>query len=173
MFLFSCYYSTILYLSIVYACGSVIIALGAIPTVPLPADVATVIGLLLISLGTGGIKPCVSAFGGDQFKIPEQAKQLALFFSLFYMSINAGSLISTTLTPILREDVHCFGETGCYSLAFGVPAVLMVVSICKFKPKTKYSTKRKEFAFVDYTFSYYNLIFIFSHLHYGKTILYY
>ena len=25
------------------------------------------VGLLLISLGTGGIKPCVSAFGGDQF----------------------------------------------------------------------------------------------------------
>ena len=25
------------------------------------------IGLLLIALGTGGIKPCVSAFGGDQF----------------------------------------------------------------------------------------------------------
>jgi len=25
-------------------------------------------GLALIALGTGGIKPCVSAFGGDQFK---------------------------------------------------------------------------------------------------------
>lgn len=25
------------------------------------------IGLLLIGIGTGGIKPCVSAFGGDQF----------------------------------------------------------------------------------------------------------
>jgi len=25
------------------------------------------VGLLLIALGTGGIKPCVSAFGGDQF----------------------------------------------------------------------------------------------------------
>jgi len=25
-------------------------------------------GLLLIALGTGGIKPCVAAFGGDQFQ---------------------------------------------------------------------------------------------------------
>lgn len=125
--------STILYLSIVYASGSVIIALGAIPTIPLPANVATMIGLLLISIGTGGIKPCVAAFGGDQFKIPEQAIQLASFFSIFYMSINAGSLISTTLTPILREDVNCFGDNGCYSLAFGVPAMLMVVSICKYQ----------------------------------------
>lgn len=92
----------------------------------------TVIGLILISIGTGGIKPCVAAFGGDQFKIPEQAKMLATFFSLFYMSINAGSLISTTITPILREDVHCFGEEDCFSLAFGVPGVLMITSIIVF-----------------------------------------
>ena len=92
----------------------------------------TVIGLLLIGLGSGGIKPCVAAFGGDQFKIPEQAKQLATFFSFFYFSINAGSLISTSLTPILREDVHCFGDLDCFSLAFGVPGVLMVVSIAVF-----------------------------------------
>lgn len=25
------------------------------------------VGLLLIAVGTGGIKPCVAAFGGDQF----------------------------------------------------------------------------------------------------------
>lgn len=90
------------------------------------------IGLVLIGLGSGGIKPCVSAFGGDQFKLPEQAKQLATFFSFFYFAINAGSLISTTLTPIFREDVHCFGDLDCFSLAFGVPGVLMVVSILIF-----------------------------------------
>lgn len=92
----------------------------------------TILALLLISFGTGGIKPCVSAFGGDQFKLPEQEKYLGYFFSLFYFAINAGSLISTFLTPILRADVHCFGENDCYSLAFGVPGILMVVSISKY-----------------------------------------
>lgn len=121
---------TILYLSIVYAIGNVIIALGAIPPLNLPASSVTVIGLIFMAIGTGGIKPCVSAFGGDQFKLPEQAKQLAMFFSLFYLAINAGSLLSISLTPILREDVSCFGETECYSLAFGVPGALMVASIC-------------------------------------------
>lgn len=105
------------------------IALGAIPTLKLPVSTITVIGLLLIAIGTGGIKPCVSAFGGDQFKLPEQTKQLATYFSVFYLAINIGSLISTTLTPILREDVQCFGENECYSLAFGVPGALMLVSI--------------------------------------------
>lgn len=108
------------------------IAVGAIPTLNLPSETMTIIGLLLIGLGSGGIKPCVAAFGGDQFKIPEQAKQLATFFSLFYFSINAGSLISTYLMPVLRGDVHCFGELSCFSLAFAVPGALMVISIVIF-----------------------------------------
>ena len=37
-------------------------------------------------------------------------------------------MISTFLTPIFREDVECFGEDTCYSLAFGVPAALMGVA---------------------------------------------
>lgn len=118
-----------MYLSIVYVLGNIVIALGAIPSLHLPASAATVLGLLLFAIGTGGIKPCVSAFGGDQFKLPEQAKFLVTFFSLFYFAINAGSLISTTLTPILREDVKCFGEDSCFSLAFGVPGALMLLSI--------------------------------------------
>ncbi len=36
----------------------------------------SLIGLALIALGTGGIKPCVAAFGGDQFKLPDQERQL-------------------------------------------------------------------------------------------------
>jgi len=91
------------------------------------------LGLFLIALGSGGIKPCVAAFGGDQFKIPEQAAQIGTFFSLFYFAINAGSLISTSVTPILREDVQCFDDTGCFSLAFGVPGILMIISISKNK----------------------------------------
>lgn len=51
---------TILYLSCVYAIGSVLIAVGAIPVLHLPAQTFTVLGLLLIGLGSGGIKPCVS-----------------------------------------------------------------------------------------------------------------
>ena len=84
---------------------------------------------MLIAIGTGGIKPCVVAFGGDQFKLPEQERQLQSFFSVFYFFINAGSLIGTFMTPILREDVHCFGDESCFSLAFGVPGILMAVAV--------------------------------------------
>lgn len=125
-------FKTILYLSVVYAIGGVIVALGAVPSLNLPVQPATILGLVLIAIGTGGIKPCVSAFGGDQFRLPEQAKQLATFFSLFYFAINAGSMISTSITPILREDVHCFGDNDCFPLAFGVPAILMLLSVVIF-----------------------------------------
>ena len=47
---------------------------------------------------------------------------------MFYLSVNAGSLISTFFTPIFRKDIHCFGDDTCYSLAFGVPAILMAMS---------------------------------------------
>ena len=40
---------------------------------------------------------------GDQFKLPEQAPQLETFFTVFYFSINCGSLLSTIITPLLRE----------------------------------------------------------------------
>ncbi|XP_047496619.1 solute carrier family 15 member 2-like isoform X2 [Penaeus chinensis] len=127
-------FRTIFYISIIYVIGNGVLSISAIP--PIMPDLNTkiavsLIGLLLIALGTGGIKPCVSAFGGDQFVLPQQERQLAQFFSIFYFSINAGSLISTFVTPVLRDDIKCFND-DCYSLAFGVPAVLMLVALILF-----------------------------------------
>lgn len=53
----------------IYATGSIILMLGAIPPLNLPATEITILGLLLISAGTGGIKPNVAAFGGDQVNL--------------------------------------------------------------------------------------------------------
>ncbi|KAI2800678.1 hypothetical protein BLOT_012066 [Blomia tropicalis] len=117
-------FMTILIISIVYAFGNIILSLGSF----LESSPTSFIGLALIALGTGGIKPCVSSFGGDQFA-PEQKNELKQFFSMFYLSINAGSLISTYLTPVLRQDVKCFSRNDCYPLAFGVPAILMILAV--------------------------------------------
>lgn len=56
--------------------------------------------------GGGGIKPCVSALGGDQFVLPKQTKHMARDFSIFYLVLNAGALLSSAITPILRAIVH-------------------------------------------------------------------
>ncbi|XP_041437129.1 solute carrier family 15 member 1 [Xenopus laevis] len=136
-------FKTIIYLSIVYAVGQVVMAISAIHDLTdgnkdgtpdtIEVHVAlSVIGLLLIALGTGGIKPCVAAFGGDQFE-ENQDKQRSQFFSIFYLSINAGSLLSTIITPILRgQECGIHSQQKCYPLAFGVPAALMVVALVVF-----------------------------------------
>jgi len=121
-------FKTIVYISIIYVLGHLLKTLAAVPTLGVPPVEFSLIGLALIAVGTGGIKPCVSSFGGDQFKLPEQERQLQTFFSVFYFAINAGSLISTILTPAIREDVECFGDDTCYSLAFGIPAILMAIA---------------------------------------------
>ncbi|KAM6978791.1 solute carrier family 15 member 2 [Tautogolabrus adspersus] len=125
-------FKTIIYLSIVYVIGHVVKSVAAIPTVG-NTDVhisLSMVGLILIAFGTGGIKPCVAALGGDQFE-EENVTERQKFFSIFYMSINAGSLLSTIITPMLRGDVKCFGN-DCYALAFGVPAILMIVATVVF-----------------------------------------
>uniref|UniRef100_A0A8C3XEL5 Solute carrier family 15 member 1 n=2 Tax=Cyanoderma ruficeps TaxID=181631 RepID=A0A8C3XEL5_9PASS len=147
-------FKTILYLSVVYAIGQTVLSVGSISDLTdrnqdgSPDNVAvnialSMIGLILIALGTGGIKPCVSAFGGDQFE-DDQEKQRSTFFSLFYLSINAGSLLSTLITPLLRASqcgIHTKQE--CYPLAFGVPAILMAVALVVFVIGSKMYKKSK------------------------------
>ncbi|GFS97778.1 solute carrier family 15 member 2, partial [Nephila pilipes] len=124
-------YRTILYVSILYACGNIIVAIGAIPHRLTVMRVMSIIGLSIIGIGTGGIKPCVSAFGGDQFN-KGQEKMRHHFFALFYFAINSGSLLSTALTPILRADVKCFGKNTCFFAAFLVPAIFFVIALILF-----------------------------------------
>lgn len=125
-------FKTILYLSIVYFIGEVILVLssifwneGALSTG------ATFLGLFFIGLGTGGIKPCVSALGGDQF-YPNEERWRQNFFSLFYGAINLGSLISMFLTPMLRSNYNCVNRSDCYPYAFGLPCILMFLGIVVF-----------------------------------------
>ncbi|KAM6958228.1 solute carrier family 15 member 1-like [Tautogolabrus adspersus] len=136
-------FKTIVYLSIVYTLGQIVMAISAIHDITdankdgtpdnMTFHVAlSMVGLILIALGTGGIKPCVAAFGGDQFQ-DHQEKQRSTFFSIFYLSINAGSLLSTIITPILRaQECGIHTQQKCYPLAFGVPAALMVVALIVF-----------------------------------------
>ncbi|XP_077610098.1 solute carrier family 15 member 1 [Crocuta crocuta] len=136
-------FKTIVSLSIVYTIGQAVIAISSINDLTdfnhdgspdnLPAHVAlSMIGLALIALGTGGIKPCVSAFGGDQFE-EGQESQRNRFFSIFYLAINAGSLLSTIITPMLRvQQCGIHSKQACYPLAFGVPAALMAIALIVF-----------------------------------------
>uniref|UniRef100_A0A8B9JN04 Solute carrier family 15 member 1 n=1 Tax=Astyanax mexicanus TaxID=7994 RepID=A0A8B9JN04_ASTMX len=145
-------FKTIVYLSIVYTIGQAVMAVSAIHDITdsnqdgtpdnMTLHVAlSMLGLFLIAVGTGGIKPCVAAFGGDQFQ-DHQEKQRSTFFSIFYLSINAGSLLSTLITPILRaQECGINSQQKCYPLAFGVPAALMAVALVVFIAGSSMYTK--------------------------------
>jgi proton-dependent oligopeptide transporter, POT family len=107
-------YRTILYLSLVYCVGQACLAFFV------DNKTGFYLGLFLIALGSGGIKPCVSAFVGDQFD--KSNKVLAkVVFDAFYWIINFGSFFASLLMPyFLRE----YGPR----VAFGIPGVLMFIS---------------------------------------------
>ncbi len=107
-------YNTILWLSIVYTIGHAVLSLGE------GSVVGTYTGLILIAVGTGGIKPCVSANVGDQFG-KGNWHLLEKMYQAFYFIINFGSFFATLLIPWLRAT---FG----WSVAFAVPGVLMAIA---------------------------------------------
>ena len=115
-------YRTIISLSLVYCMGH--LTLAFMGTGGLTPEAWMMTGLALISLGSGGIKPCVSAHVGDQFG-ESNATWLTKVFGWFYISINVGAFISTILTPWLLE---WYGPHW----AFGVPGILMAIATLVF-----------------------------------------
>ena len=121
-------YLTIMFLSIVYCLGHGALALmGAVEIAAIettfgvdPSTFFLILGLSLIAIGSGGIKPCVSAHVGDQFG-KSNAFLLTKIFGWFYVSINVGAALSNMLTPWL---LFWYGPHW----AFGVPGVLMAIA---------------------------------------------
>lgn len=107
-------YKTIITLSLVYCLGHGFLAIFE------TSQTGFYWGLGLIALGSGGIKPCVSAHVGDQFK-PDQKDSLQKVFDLFYFMINFGSFFSTLITP---WTLKAYGP----ALAFGIPGILMFIA---------------------------------------------
>ncbi|MBI4954830.1 MAG: hypothetical protein HY908_22605 [Myxococcales bacterium] len=120
-------YPVIFWLSLVYVSGNGLLAIAgtfADGGQWGPAEYLFYVGLGLIAIGSGGIKPCVSANVGDQFD--EKRKHLVTtVFQIFYFIINFGSFFSTILTPILKDSLGP-------AVAFGVPGVFMLAATIVF-----------------------------------------
>jgi proton-dependent oligopeptide transporter, POT family len=107
-------YNTIFWLSLVYCLGQACLAMFV------TNRMGFYVGLSLIALGSGGIKPCVSAFVGDQFD-QSNKHRAKIVFDAFYWIINFGSLFASGLMPIFLSR---YGPR----IAFGIPGALMFVS---------------------------------------------
>lgn len=134
-------YWTIAAFSSVYFVGMVLLTLSAaVPSLVPPRDgnashgqiAVLFVALYLIALGTGGIKPCVSSFGADQFDETDAAekKSKSSFFNWFYFSINVGALISSSILVYIQDTVS-------WAWGFGVPAFMMGLAIISFFSGTR------------------------------------
>lgn len=111
-------YNTVFWLSLVYCAGHACLALFE------DSRQGFYTGLFLIALGSGGIKPLVSAFVGDQFD--QSNKHLSKkVYDAFYWIINFGSFFASLIMPVLLRQ---YGA----GVAFGVPGVLMLIATLVF-----------------------------------------
>ncbi len=121
-------YGTILWLSLVYCLGHAVLSLGE-------GSLAGLwLGLALIGIGSGGIKPCVSAHVGDQFG-KNNWFRLRTIYQGFYFIINFGSALSEVVIPIVfawRTTEKGFWGAHAVSVAFAIPGVLMLVATVVF-----------------------------------------
>lgn len=90
------------------------------------------IGLYLIALGTGGIKPCVSSFGADQFDDSDESekKNKSSFFNWFYFSINIGALVASSVLVWIQTNVG-------WGWGFSIPTVAMAIAVVTFFSGTR------------------------------------
>ncbi len=113
-------YNCILYISLFYCLGHGILALGDLTQDIQMRQIILLTGLGIIAMGSGGIKPCVSAFVGDQMRGRSEG-DMTRMYSAFYWSINLGSFFSFLVIPALRDE---YG----YGVAFGVPGIFMALA---------------------------------------------
>lgn len=96
------------------------------------------VALYLIALGTGGIKPCVSSYGADQFDDADEAekKHKSSFFNWFYFSINIGALIASSVLVWVQDNEG-------WGWGFGIPAVAMAIAVVSFFSGTRLFRNQK------------------------------
>ena len=96
------------------------------------------VALYMVALGTGGIKPCVSSYGADQFDDTDEAekKHKGSFFNWFYFSINIGALIASSVLVWVQDNVS-------WGWGFGIPAIAMAVAVTFFFSATRLYRNQK------------------------------
>ncbi|MFB3134011.1 MAG: peptide MFS transporter [Rhodothermales bacterium] len=113
--------------------GGCIIAAGhfsmALPAFGLPDHVFFFLGLVLIVIGTGLLKPNVSTIVGELY--PEGGARRDAGFSVFYMGINLGAFVGPLICGFLGENIS-------WHLGFSAAGFGMVLGLIQYKLGAKY-----------------------------------
>ncbi|XP_061989947.1 LOW QUALITY PROTEIN: protein NRT1/ PTR FAMILY 3.1 [Rosa rugosa] len=85
------------------------------------------ISLLLGALGSGGIRPCVVAFGADQFdeSDPKQNAKTWSYFNWYYFVMGASILVAVTVLVYIQDNIG-------WGWGLGIPTIAMFLSVITF-----------------------------------------
>ncbi|KAH9627023.1 hypothetical protein KSS87_020672, partial [Heliosperma pusillum] len=83
--------------------------------------------LYLVALGQAGHKPCVQAFGADQFDgdDPAESKAKSSFFNWWYFGLSLGALLGIGVLSYVQDNLS-------WALGFGIPCIIMVIALLLF-----------------------------------------
>lgn len=83
--------------------------------------------LLLTAIGSGGIRPCVVAFGAEQFDEtdPNEKTRIWNFFNWYYFTMGVSILVAVTVIVYIQENVG-------WGWGLGIPAMAMAISVVAF-----------------------------------------
>ncbi|CAH8253222.1 unnamed protein product [Arabidopsis lyrata] len=111
--------------------------------------------LYLVAIGQGGHKPCVQAFGADQFDVEDPKERISRgsFFNWWFLSLSAGITLSIIVVVYVQDNVN-------WALGFGIPCLFMVMALALFLlgrktyryPRRDHEEKKNAFARIGRVF---------------------
>jgi POT family proton-dependent oligopeptide transporter len=99
---------------------AIMIMCGHIALAVLPGGVGLAVGLVLVALGSGGLKATASSLVGSLYAEKDPRRDAG--FSIFYMGVNIGGLVGPLLTGLLQENLG-------FHYGFGLAAVGMAIGL--------------------------------------------
>lgn len=108
--------------------GGIVIAMGHF-SMAIPSDFTFFMGLVLIVIGTGLLKPNVSTMVGDLY--PEGGTRRDAGYSVYYMGINLGAFLGPLLCGFFAEKID-------WHVGFGLAGIGMVIGLIQYRLTGKY-----------------------------------